>query len=377
MQHKPRLLFLFSDTGGGHRSATEAVVEAVEALAGDSVDIRMVDFLRDHAPAPFNRLPEIYPAMVKAPAGWGIGYKLSNSPRRVRAISRLVWPYVARAARGIIGDPPPDLIVSFHPLANEIVAKELARRPETSRPPFVVVVTDLVSTHAFWYLGARDLTVVPTGPARAHALACGMKHADVRVIGLPVAARFCRPVGDVCALRAELGWDPARKIVLIVGGGDGMGPLEQTARAVAESGLDVGVAVVTGRNAALFERLTAAVWLVPVYVYGFVRNMPDLMQAADILVTKGGPGTISEALNAGLPVIVYSFLPGQEAGNIPYLTEHGAGTWAPTPQAVADGLRAWLEDPSAYDKAVSAARDLARPEAAREIAHLLLDTIKR
>ena len=373
---RPVLLFLFSDTGGGHRSAAEAVVEAVQEIAGDSVEIRMVDFLRDHAPAPFNRLPEMYPAMVKVPAGWGLGYKLSDNPRSVRMISRAVWPFISRAAKGVLGERLPDLIVSFHPLANEVVAKELARR-DTQPPPFVVVVTDLVSTHAFWYLGARDITVVPSEPAKVQALDCGLPNERIRAIGLPVAAKFCKPVADIRQLRAELGWDQERKMALIVGGGDGMGPLEQTARAVADSGLDVGIAVVTGRNAALFERLQSASWPVPVYVYGFVRNMPDLMQAADVLVTKGGPGTISEALNAGLPVIVYSFLPGQEAGNVPYLTESGAGIWAPTPQAVADGLRGWLEDPQAYEKAVSAARGLARPDAARKIAHLLLETIKR
>ena len=336
----------------------------------------MVDFLKDHAPWPFNRLPELYPSMVKVPAGWGLGYKISNRPGRVRALTRLLWPYIARAAKEIMHEPA-DLIVYFHPLANDVVARGLASRASSERVPFSVVVTDLVSTHAIWYLGERDLTIVPTEPAKAHAEACALPAEKVRVVGLPVAAKFCKPVDDTAALRAELGWGAERKIVLVVGGGDGMGPLEQTTHAIAHSGLDVGIAVVTGRNAALFEKLNAMNWPVPVYVYGFVRNMPELMQAADVLVTKGGPGTISEALNAGLPVIVYSFLPGQEAGNIPYLTDAGAGIWAPTPAEVAEGLRTWMEQPGAYEKAAAAAKTLARPDAANAIAHLLLEQIKR
>ncbi len=376
MNEKPRMLFLFSDTGGGHRSAAEAVIEAVEAIAGESVEIQLVDFLKEHAPIPFNRLPELYPFMVKKPAGWGLGYRLSDNPGRARALTNILWPYISRAARRIIGEWPVNLIVSFHPLANVVVARELARRQDGSRARFVVVVTDLVSTHAFWYLGARDLTIVPTEPAERLALKSGLPAENVRVIGLPVAAKFCKPAEDKAVLRRALGWDADRRIVLIVGGGDGMGPLEQTARAVAASGLNVGIAIVTGRNKDLYERLSGGEWPVPVYAYGFVRNMADLMQAADVLVTKAGPGTISEGLNAGLPEILYSYLPGQEAGNVPYLTDQGAGIWAPEPADVVAGLRTWLENDDAYERASEAARRLARPDAAEEVAHLLLQQIK-
>lgn len=376
MKARPRIVFLFSDTGGGHRSAAEAVMEAVEDLAGADVDVQMVDFFKDHAPFPFRRLPHMYPSMVKVPAGWGFGYKISNTPGRARLVSSLIWPLVSKSARTIMGEQPPDMLVSFHPLANEFIARELARRPEVDRPPFIVVVTDLVSTHAFWFSGARDLTIVPTDPAHRNAVACGLSPQNVQVVGLPVAAKFCSKSADRPTLRSQLGWDAEKRVVLIVGGGEGMGPLEETTRAIANSGMDVGIAVVCGRNRALNERLNAAAWPVPVYVYGFVRNMPDLMRAADVLVTKGGPGTISEGLNAGLPVVVYSYLPGQEAGNVPYLTESGAGIWAPTPADVAAGLRVWLENENAYNRAAESAKHLARPEAAKEIARLLLRKIK-
>jgi len=108
-----------------------------------------------------------------------------------------------------------------------------------------------------------------------------------------------------------------------------MGPLERNAEAIAESGLPAALVVVAGRNLKLKQRLEARSWPIPTFIYGFVRNMPDLMSAADILVTKAGPGTITEALNAGLPIILYSRLPGQEEGNVTYVTAEGAGIWAP------------------------------------------------
>jgi 1,2-diacylglycerol 3-beta-galactosyltransferase len=369
--NRPKFLFLFSDTGGGHRSAAEAVREAMEDLAGDSVQVDLVDFLQDYAPLPFSKLPELYPSLAQRRRSWAFFYRLSNGPRRVRSIGRLAWPYVRSAADRIFQAHPADLVVSFHPIANDPAVRGLRRLPPRERPRFVTVVTDLVSTHAFWYHPAADLTIVPTEPAARHAAACGLSPDRVIEVGLPVAARFCRPPGDPGQLRAALGWPAGRKMVLLVGGGDGIGPIEETARAIAASGLPTGLAVVTGRNKSLRQRLEVRDWEIPTRVYGFVRNMPDLMTAADVLVTKAGPGTITEGLNAGLPTILYSFLAGQEAGNVPFLTDRGAGIWAPTPEKVVAGLRLWLDDPEAYESARAAARTLARPHAAREIASLL------
>jgi 1,2-diacylglycerol 3-beta-galactosyltransferase len=252
------------------------------------------------------------------------------------------------------------------------VVRGLRRFPQGKRPQFVVVVTDLVSTHAFWFHRDTDLTIVPTGPALRHALDLGLRAEQVVEVGLPVADRFCRAPGDREALRAALGWPLDRKMILLIGGGDGLGPIEETARTIARARLPAGLAVVAGRNAALRKRLEETAWEIPTFIYGFVRNMPELMGAADILATKAGPGTISEGLNAGLPIILYSFLPGQEEGNIPYLTENGAGIWASNPGDLVAGLGRWLGDREAYESARAAARGLARPDAAHEIASILI-----
>jgi 1,2-diacylglycerol 3-beta-galactosyltransferase len=95
------------------------------------------------------------------------------------------------------------------------------------------------------------------------------------------------------------------------------------------------------------------------------------MRAADVLITKAGPGTISEAFIAGLPIILYSKVPGQEDGNVGYVVEEGAGVWAPEPEKVVAALWNWLEHPERLKKAAETAGRLARPDAARQIARLL------
>jgi 1,2-diacylglycerol 3-beta-galactosyltransferase len=101
-----------------------------------------------------------------------------------------------------------------------------------------------------------------------------------------------------------------------------------------------------------------------------------MMRAATLLVTKAGPGTITEAMNAGLPMVLYSYVPGQEEGNAAYVVETGAGVWAPGPEATAAAVRRWLARPDEVARASRAAQSAARPQAAREVARLLATLIE-
>ena len=361
---KPHILFLFSDTGGGHRSATEAIMEALQLEYGDAFSLEMVDIFKDHAPLPINRLPDWYPYMVKAPQLWGASFYATNGRSQARAITATIWPVAARTARAIIRNHPSDLVVTVHPIATSFILKALGKH----RPPFITVVTDMVSTHALWFDSRSDLIFVPTETARQNAIQYGMREEKLLVVGQPVAQKYCVPAGHKDVLREKLGWPKDKTIVLIVGGGEGMGPLAKTARAIAESGLDLALVVVAGRNERLKASLEKNKWLVQTLIYGFTKEMPDFMRAADVLVTKAGPGTIAEAFNAHLPMILYARLPGQEDGNVTYVRECGAGVWAPTTQRVVSTLSRWVENPDQRQKVVEACRRAARPQAAMMIA---------
>jgi 1,2-diacylglycerol 3-beta-galactosyltransferase len=363
----PHILFLFSDTGGGHRSAAEAIIEAIHLEYGERISTDMVDIFKQYAPIPLNRMPELYPHFVRVPQAWGLGYRLSDGHHRARFISASAWPYIRNRIRTLVNHHPSNLIVSVHPLANAPMLRAMGKQ----RPPFIIMVTDLVTTHALWYHRAADLCLVPTESAYQRALACGLKPTQIKVVGLPVADRFCQHEGEPLEKRACLGWPVDRPIILLVGGGEGMGPLEKTALSIAAARLPATLVIVTGRNKDLKQRLEARKWAIPTLIYGFVREMPDFMRAADILVTKAGPGTISEAFIAGLPMVLYSRLPGQEDGNVTYVTTHGAGIWVPRPEQIVPALQDWLDNPILRHKASEAARRLARPQAARSVAHIL------
>lgn len=364
---KPHVIFLFSDTGGGHRSACEAIIEALELEFPDQISTEMIDFFRQYAPPPFDHAPEMYPPLSRMPEMWEMGYRLSDGRRRTRFMTSVLWPYVRRASHRLVADHPCDLIVSVHPFSNAPVLRAL----KEDRPPFMTVVTDMVSTHAFWYHPAADQVIVASNAAWQRAVQSGVDPSKVRIIGLPVAERFCQPPGEKTTLRQKLGWETDLPVVMLVGGGEGMGPLEATAKAIRAARLPLALVIICGRNQKLKNRLEALEWRMPTFIYGFVREMPDFMRAADILVTKAGPGTISESFIAGLPMILYSKMPGQEDGNVTYVVEEGAGVWAPEPAQVVATLHEWLANPSSRLKAAEACKRLARPSAARQIARII------
>ena len=367
-KNKPHILFLYSDTGGGHRAAAEAIIEAIDLEFPGQVSTEMVDIFLRYAPPPINLAPRIYPRLSQMPNVWEMGYRASDGRRRTRFAYRMLWPYLRNSLTKMVADHPSSLIVSVHQMINTPVSR-VAR---SIGVPFVTVVTDLVSTHAAWYCPTADLIILPTQAAYKRGLDLRLPASHMQVIGQPVADRFCQPPGDKASLRDALGWRKDLPVAVLVGGGEGMGPLAAAAYAIDEAHLPLQLVIVAGRNRALQRQLEAHTWNIPVKVYGFTPQMPDFMRAADFLITKAGPGTISEAFIAGLPVILYSKMPGQEDGNVDFVVEEGAGVWAPKPHMVAETLVKWLRNPEIRDQVVANALRLATPTATRQIARVLV-----
>lgn len=360
-----------SDTGGGHRSAAEAITAALAREFPDQYTVTLVDVFKRAALFPLNYAPETYlPFTTYFEWLWGAGFRVSNN----RFITRLVAPYlhasIARGLRAILREQRPDLVVSTHPIF--VALGRRALRAIGARAPFVTVVTDLFDAHCFWFDPAVDLCIVPTDGAYRVARRFGMPAEKLRVIGQPVSLAFADARITRADARVKLGLDPARTTILLVGGGEGMGPLFEIARAIERERLPIQLVVIAGRNHALREKLRAATWQTPLRVEGFVTNMPEWMRAADLIITKAGPGTISEALVCGLPILLSGFLPGQETGNVAFVEQSGVGILQKNPDALARTLREWLTPGNdTLARYAARARELARPYAALDIARAL------
>ena len=377
------LLFLIGDTGGGHRSAATAVAQALDrTLPGQFVPVICDPLRGPDVPRLLRWFAGLYgPCIRLTPWLWWLFWRSSDSPRALAVVRRTVmapvYGGVARAAAAC----RPALIVAFHPMTADPAVR--ARGLMGSLSPVVTVITDLITAHLSWRDAAVDRVVVPSEEMAARYAkqdegdGLGGAAADRYVpLGLPVAAEFCQPpLGEEerRELKRELGVS-GDFLVVLTGGAEGSGGLRRRAAAILRKVDDVDVAVICGRNQSLNRRVTRLAGRSGagrLTAHGFVGNMADWLRCADIVVGKAGPGTIAEATCCGAPLVLTSFVPGQEKGNAQFVTVAGAGVYAPRPRQLAAEVGRLRRDPEALAAMRDASVQASRPRAAADIARFI------
>jgi 1,2-diacylglycerol 3-beta-galactosyltransferase len=266
----------------------------------------------------------------------------------------------------------PDVIVSVHPLLNHAALRARADAG-MQHVPIVTVITDLGRVHEGWLLPEADLTVVPAREVYQRAIERGVPPERLRLLGHPIHPRFEDVSATKSELRKKLGLPQDRTICLLMAGGEGGGKLLPTTMGLAKAGLDYHLVVVTGRNAALKAKLEelAPSLPTPMTVLGFRNDVPELMRAADLLVTKAGPGTIAEASVAEVPVVVYDYVPGQERGNLDYVRTNGIGVVALTTAEVVQSVKRIVHSQERLAKMRAQQTAVAPRGSSRRIAELI------
>lgn len=378
---KLRVLLLSSDTGGGHRASAAALRAAIEEALPGACKVNVVDFWVEFARGPFKQFPEQYAFLAKHPWLWKTTYELTRFPP-FRAVTETFFDTFAheRVRRAFI-DYAPDLIVSVHPLVNALslrVLRNLALATGKPRVPYVTVVTDLGGAHPTWFHTDADMTFVPTPAVAEIAARCRVPADRIRTIGLPVRRDFWAPPPSKASLRASRGLADDCPAILLIGGGDGVGKMQSIARVLAQRlHTDAGpraaqLVIVCGKNESLGNELRRQNWPIPVIILGYVNDMSDWMGAVDVICTKAGPGTIAEALIRGLPMLLHSFLPGQEEQNVQFVLESKVGEYATRPGNIATILSKWITTPQIMVDMAARARSLGAPRASQQIvAHML------
>jgi 1,2-diacylglycerol 3-beta-galactosyltransferase len=373
----PRIIFLFSDTGGGHRASANAVASAMQSAYPGRFEIDMIDpFVAGSRPL-LRWLIYRYNWVIKhMPRTYGLLFHSFDNRLMIRAAVRTFGRQLSPGIKRGVGDLPPAGIVSFHPLTNHVTVETLDRL--NLDIPFVTVITDMIEVHRFWMTRKADVVVVPSAEARQLCISKGLDPRRVHVAGLPVSPRFTGPLRGLekQQLRLRLGL-AGQTTLLLVSGGEGSGRLGAQARALDRANLGLQLLIVCGRNETLRRKLEGISWRGNVHVYGFVENMPDLMQASDAIVTKAGPGTIAEALISGLPLFLTGYVPGQEEGNVKYVTTQGVGYYTPRVRKLVKTVRQSLvEDHEEFERMHGRAEVVGRSRAATEIAQLIVAAVE-
>ncbi len=349
---RPRVDLIFFDAGGGHRASATALKAVIEQQRR-RWQIRMVN-LRDILD-PVDvvhyvtgvRTEDLYNGMIKYGLTIGTGPMLRATQFLIRRMHRPSVELLSHYWRKC----PTDLVVSMIPNFNRAIFEGLrAADRETRRPPtpMVTIMTDLADCPPHFWIERQDQYLIcGTSYAAEQALATGYSPARViRTSGMIVRPEFYQPM-DICRERERrrLGLRSDLPTGLVMFGGFGSRRMLTIAKRVAEAGLKIQLIVLCGHNQQLGEEVSAMELPFPCRVEGFTREIPYFMRLADFFVGKPGPGSVSEALVMGLPVIVErnARTMVQERYNTEWIAQHQFGVVLRSFSEIVSGIEKILQ----------------------------------
>lgn len=367
---KKNILILMSKTGSGHETSAQALKAGFDQLFPNTFSIEIIDLLTDYLPWPVSKAPESYDFLsIKTPWLWRLLYEVTDEASSALdlAAARAFSRNFERAFR----DYKPDLIISVHPLFQHVSLYALSKLKMSV--PFITVVTDLVTQHPMWFHTGVALCFVPNKKTFLTAQGYGLSEEQLSVVGLPIRPSFMHLPQKGIKLKTKLGLEPTLPAVIIYAVREKPNLvtsfINQVADSLNKTKNPLGqMVVLCGKDENLKKYIENQDWPVPLKTVGFVDNMNEWMAACDCIVTKAGPGVIAESIACGLPMIINSFIPGQETENIPYVIDNSIGVYTKDPAEVAATVSKWFsEDEKLLQEMSANAKRLAKPDATLQI----------
>jgi processive 1,2-diacylglycerol beta-glucosyltransferase len=370
-----RVCILTLGVGSGHLRASEAVQRALYDSI-DPVEVKLVDAL-DFARRWFHWLyVDSYWWMLRnAPWLWRRLFERRQHKAHRSTAPNWVFRRGCRDAMRQIQNYVPKLVIVTEIGAAEIAA--LGRREGWFNAPILAVQTDF-HTESPWVQPEIDAYCVASEEARGQLIGWGVSPNRVLLCGIPVDAAFALPF-DKSELRRALGLDVRRPVVLVMGGGMGPVPLDSVVSALELCGAPLQVLAVAGHDRFLRQRLELlrGRLAIDLHLFGWSENVPELMAVSDLLITKPGGLTASEALAVGLPMILTHPIPGPEERHVRYLSQNGVALHAETLQDIPRLTSRLLSSPEELGELRRRAREWSRPDAAHAVAQVAMALLEK
>ncbi|NPV89156.1 MAG: glycosyltransferase [Firmicutes bacterium] len=370
----PRVLIFSAAFGAGHIKAAEAVIEAIQAVSPGSEIIHLD--CGELISKRFNSLLKgFYIRMLKStPRVWGRFYKSTSNISDDSLVQSFLDSLGQNDYLRYIQELRPDLIICTYPTIAGVLAK--LRKKKALDIPLATVVTDY-SVHSQWIHSGVDLFIVGCADVARGLIDRGIEPERIKVTGIPVNPRFESSL-DRNEVMARLGLRTDLPTVLVMGGAYGvLSELKTICRQLADSPWPVQTIVVCGRDKKLFDSLEDTVQNArnTMIRFGFVNNVAELMTAANLVITKAGGLTVSEALTRKLPLVIFKPIPGQEEANANFVARIGAGRTAnnlPELEAIVNTL---LREPEQLEEMRRAAASALPGNAAIRAAEYMLQLV--
>ncbi len=393
-----KVLIMSASTGGGHNRAAKAIVEEIEkrSYKGELIECKVIDSFKLVNQAVDKLISDGYEMSAKyTPTTYGRMYKLSdmkffsvnefkNNPLSIM---------MARKFKKLIMEERPDLIIGTHafPLVALSKLKKATRGESTDAdfdefriesaeeacffPPLISVLTDYTA-HSTYLQDEIDYYICGDEYVRELLIEDGISEEKIKPFGIPVEKSFMesRPKEEVLK---ELKLDPKKKTVLLMGGSFGAGNIKGTLDDLAKIDRDFQILVITGRNSSLKKSLESRIkdydTNINIQILGFTNKMNDILPAIDILVTKPGGLTTTEALIKDVPMVIPYFIPGQEGENLDFLTNCGVAIRTTNKFSIKSVIKVLIDNPERLERMKDNIKLIRKANSSENIAKLTLE----
>ena len=315
-----KILILSAATGGGHLRASHAIEKYImENSVGNEVCV--IDALKSINTVLDKTVCDGYHFLAtKTPKVFGQLYRKTNEES---LLSNLVTRFTSVFSQKLIPlleDQDSDVIISTHPFVTEMISHLKSRGIVTV--PLICLMTDY-GPHRAWIADHVDAYIVSTPDMIPEMQAMGVKKELIYPFGIPVGDVFFNKKGKP-ELLEKIGMEPGVPTILIMAGSFGVTNILNIYKDLIRLPTEFQIIIITGRNQKLYEAFTSVIEKSPkkTKLVFFTDEVENYMQASDLLITKPGGLTVSEALACSIPLAVFDAIPGQEEDNANFLLTH-------------------------------------------------------
>ncbi|UTC63413.1 glycosyltransferase [Treponema sp. OMZ 787] len=346
---KQRIGFIYLKTGAGHIAGAKALSAKLMDLYPDQAECHLKDGFDQGAWFLKFFFEKGYLASTNYfEPGYVAFYQLYALSPMLHLLKKLITPYTVPNLVNFLKSNKITKLVCLHHTLIPICREAINR--VNPNIPLISIVMDPFTVHPIWFFEKNTELIVFSKKALLEAINKHKFPSDkLHQFPLILSEKFDKPYtqDQIASIKEKLGIPKDKKIVLIVGGGEGLKNANSIVQAFIKKKAEIFLIVVCGKNRPLRHSLE---YLVHFYnfknikIFGFVSFMPDLMNIADCIITKGGPATLMESICIGKPVIISTYIRGQELGNMLYITQNKLGWYIPKPKNIVEKVSEIFSD---------------------------------
>ena len=372
MERKPkRVLLMYISQVSGHRQSAAAIQRSLKALDPDC-EVMNINGFGYIYPIMEKIINTTYMGVIKrVPQIWEYLY---DNPKVIKASEnwkQKIHKSSHKKLKPLIDEFRPDVVICTQAFPCGMVADYKVTHGLAFK--VIGVLTDF-APHLYWLHEGVDSYIVPSEEAKERYVKEGIPSKKIKVFGIPIRMKFAEKL-DKAAIGRRLGLDARVPTVLVMGGGQGLGPMKDAVKSMLFLERPLQIIVIAGTNVKLarwlkkIQRRTSKT----VIFYDYADNVDELMEVSTLIISKPGGMTTSECLAKGLPMVIVDPIPGQEERNSRFLVSNGIAVRVDDKNRIGSAIDALLNDPAKIKAMRQAALAKGRPMAAEHIARFVLD----